>query len=442
MSNVTIGTPTAPLILYDHGPRHGYRPPPATGAKRVLLVQQTAICNEADWRNARITSIQKYVDEVGARLERDHWMLAVRSAHEPDDVDMGPRADICMINDAEDPIDAVYRDYVRNGPSARWELMVGDQGGVLLALKRAFPGIRFGIYARPRVTYYADYQNWRPWSALAPEERDELIKRYVASVLPVVEHSGVLFPSLYDYFKDGHLGQPFNEPNVDLAEAQLSMVEANLDVCRIARSRFNNPDVKILPCVTPWFWSGAYAPGEHFPVPPHEFLEQQVMPAKAGGADGVMVWNGNSWALWAATTYPERYPDVCKKLAAAYFPEVHPESVDWKSPVTWDAMQAKADRILDAALTTCHEIFAPPPPVVVEPAPEPKPETKPDPGPVPEVPTKGPPAAEDPAPPAHGEPITISSESLMRISDGLRSIAHGANAVAQELDQIGAEIGA
>jgi hypothetical protein len=155
-------------------------------------------------------------------------------------------------------------------------------------------------------------------------------------VEPLMTEMDFFMPGVYDVYERAK-GVPGSPAGADAIEA--SWRRANVEAISHWFQSRNRAVPAIIPIVSPWFQGGSIAT-ELMPIPPSEFLEDQIRPLVAAGASGIAVWGAMRYYLYVAQ-WPGDHPSMAflelrktiqKVLCRDYLNGADPASVDWTSP--------------------------------------------------------------------------------------------------------------
>ena len=232
--------------------------------------------------------------------------------------------------DFEEPFDAIWN----AGPSdPRYRPAMDSMVATIRALKARYPNIRWTYYGIPRVPYWFTDGVWRDFT---PEQRVAKYVQLTAVVEPLMTEMDYFMPSVYDVYERAK-GVPGSPAGADAIEA--SWRRANVEAISHWFQSRNRAVPAIIPIVSPWFQGGSIAT-ELMPIPPSEFLEDQIRPLVAAGASGIAVWGAMRYYLYVAQ-WPGDHPSMAflelrktiqKVLCRDYLNGADPASVDWTSP--------------------------------------------------------------------------------------------------------------
>ena len=255
--------------------------------------------------------------------------------------------------DFEEPFDAIWN----TGPSdPRYQPALDSMVATIRALKARYPNIRWTYYGIPRIPY------WFPdgiWNQFTPEQRVAKYVQLTGVVEPLMTEMDFFMPGVYDVYERAQ-GMP-STTDTDATEAWWR--RANVEAISHWFQSRNREVPAIIPLVSPWFQGGGFAT-ELMPIPPLEFLEDQVRPLVIAGASGIAVWGAMKYYLYVAQ-WPGDHPSAAflelrntiqQVFCRDYLNGADPASIDWTSPSVGQQLGDAMNAVMVNALTAIWSV--------------------------------------------------------------------------------------
>lgn len=269
----------------------------------------------------------------------------------------GPNPSGWGMLDFEVPFDD-WIDLPPNDP--RHKQAIAELTQAVTSMKRVFPGVKWTCYGIPRLSRWPRDEDGlvKGWSEVSGSVRSREIGRRSRELADLVASMDWVSPSLYDVYENGLF-----TPN------QCVTMRANEDLWRtdivrlskdILRSR-DRASVPVIPCVSPLFQPGGKATVQSVIAEP-EFLQDQIAPAIAGGADGFALWSAVDYAMRISTQPGQAaldkdsagIRDASRKAWRALVPSPNGQ-IDWESDEVRLRISAELGSAVFRAAVAGHE---------------------------------------------------------------------------------------
>lgn len=187
--------------------------------------------------------------------------------------------------DFEDPFTANLQLGV---DSPKYQATSASMIATMRAVRTRFPNILWTFYGTPFVPYWLDGKNWLN---ATPEAKSTLLEKLYKVYAPLAAEVDWVSTSIYPVY-DPLLFEP-KTPDLVRAHGR-AWRTASVGFAKILAA--GKP---VIPTVSPyWQPNGVATAGTS--VPEAQFIEDQVEPAAAAGADGVAIWTGVGYGITLA----------------------------------------------------------------------------------------------------------------------------------------------
>lgn len=211
---------------------------------------------------------------------------------------------------------------------------------LLRSVKASFPATKWTFYGVPFVPYWMQNKSW--------DDADESIRRSTLTeagkaYAPIAAECDWVSPSIYPVY------DPADYPEAQRADVRRAGVAWRR--VQVALARLIARGKPVIPMVSPVWQPNGKAPAGT-PVPPVQFIEDQVVPAMRAGAMGVAIWTSYDRIIQAACKQsidpakPEEFPRAL--LARAFLGDRQPE--DWSAPQVAVRLREQAAKVVLRAL--------------------------------------------------------------------------------------------
>jgi hypothetical protein len=319
------------FLIYDSFP--GETPPVIGSSQRYMLVGQYDV-------DAEIASTG-IIDPVKAIAQVERLIQSGNGSE-------------WGVLDFEEPFDAIWN---AGASDPRYQPALDSMVATIRALKSRFPNVKWTYYGLPRVPYWFSDGIWRDFS---PEVRVEKYVQLTATIEPLMTEMDFFMPSVYDMYERAR-GMPLSAADADATEAWWR--RANVEVIAHWFQSRNKVVPPIIPMVCPWFQGGGVAT-TMMPIPPSEFLQDQVQPLVSAGVSGLAVWGGMRYAIYVAQ-WPGGHPSAAflelrdatqRVLARDYLNGADPDLVDWTSQSVKQQLGDAMNVVMINALTASWSV--------------------------------------------------------------------------------------
>ena len=188
-----------------------------------------------------------------------------------------------------------FLDALKSDPgSARFRDMVVHLCEVFDRVKAAFPQSKLTYYGLPHIAkYIKDNQGAQlaVWATATAEERAVEMARFEA-IRPLLDRLDWFVPNLYDWSRNSTRVEKWGPESIERD------LRWRTDLVRLTKEyvlESDRPDRPVIPmvCVYYVFRGSNTGADRGLLIPIEEFIQDQVEPAIAGGADGIAFWNND-----------------------------------------------------------------------------------------------------------------------------------------------------
>lgn len=218
--------------------------------------------------------------------------------------------------------------------SPKYQSTVQSMVSTMRAVRGRYPNIRWTYYGTPFMSYWLTDKNWATASA---EAKKELLDKTYKIYSPIVAEQDWVSPSIYPIY-DPAIFDPKSPAAV--REGGRAWRSSQVGIAKILAA--GKP---VIPTISP-FWQPNGVANAGRTVPQDQFVEDQIAPAVAAGANGVAIWTGIEYSVDLAIGGTAKYPQQEENFGTRVWRDAFiRDYLDNRPPAQWDDPQLRATLI-------------------------------------------------------------------------------------------------
>ena len=199
-----------------------------------------------------------------------------------------------MMLDAEDPF---FADLVKDPDSPEFKRAQNSLISAIRTLKARYPNTKWSLYGIPNLPYWVEKQGW---ATATNDERRKILDSVALASAPIVAELDWVSVSIYDYYDPKMVnGTPQSIRGTPASVCEdgkaWRMASVGLSVL-LAKGK------PVIPMIFPYWAPGGVAPYCQL-INPRELMENTILPALKGGANGFALWANMNYRITQVTTF-------------------------------------------------------------------------------------------------------------------------------------------
>ena len=256
--------------------------------------------------------------------------------------------------DFEDP----FHEALQEGPeSERCKKTQRSMIAAIVAVRRSFPDTKWGYYGCPWLPYWLQSDGkWFDWITCPEPAKRAAIARGVEIYAPIAQASDWLCPTIYPKYDPALM---HGQDSATIRAQGRAWRAAEVGLAMLIRG-----SAPVIPIVCPWWTPGGKA---RFctVVAQDQFGEDQIRPALAMGARGIVIWSAATYQIGRMTDRDQaKYhaetnfgtSDWRRAVVEDYLEGREPE--DWTDPKVREKLVIEMSRTITRAIQDCLRIDA------------------------------------------------------------------------------------
>ncbi len=255
-----------------------------------------------------------------------------------------------MMLDFEDPF---FKNLAAPRDSPEYKRTVYSMVTAIRAMKQRWPESKWTYYGLPNLPYWLD---GKTWGNASREAMKTALDEAAAAAAPIIAECDWVSVSIYSPY-DPAMVIPGDSHSLEGTPESVRADGRQWRKARVGLAKLLANGKPVIPNVCPYWTPGGIAPTAR-EIPARQFIEDQVAPALAEGANGLAVWTGIGYQIQMVTAVAEKQESVGeqgfgvtewrKALASDYLGGA--TNIDWADPAIRARLEAGTSQFLCRSL--------------------------------------------------------------------------------------------